>query len=107
MGQAQGVSPLSKKHGARKKRRRHRPAIACPRCHAPADSSPGALLKAFAAVLNSCAEAGVKVKMRHGVVLAEGRHGGGYVLPLPDGRWTVRTLTYDPLAPVPSDDHDD
>ncbi len=45
--------------------------------------------------------------MRHGVILAEGKDGGGYVLPLPGGRWTVRTLTYDPLSPSPSDDSDD
>jgi hypothetical protein len=98
---------LSRKHGHRKKKRKHRPAIACPRCHGPADSSPGALLRAFAAVLNSCADEGVKVKMRHGVILAEGPGGGGYVLPLPGGRWTVRTLTYDPLAPPACDDIED
>ena len=57
-------------------------------------------------MLNTCAEAGLKVKMSHGTVLVEGRDGGGYVLPLPDDRWTVRTLTYDPLAPPASDDMD-
>jgi hypothetical protein len=50
-------------------------------------------------VLNSCGDAGLKVKMRHGVVLMEGRDGGGYVLPLGGGRWTIRTLTYDPFSP--------
>lgn len=45
--------------------------------------------------------------MRHGVVLLEGRDGGGYVLPLPDGRWTIRTLTWDPLSPPPGDGLDD
>ena len=49
----------------------------------------------------------MKVKMSHGTILLEGRGGGGYVLPLRDGGWTVRTLTYDPLSPLPGDGLDD
>ena len=86
---------MSKKkgHRARKPKRQH-PA-ACPRCHTPADSSPGALLTALAAVLNGMADAGIKVRLDHG--FAETTQ--GYVLPLKAGRWTARTLAYDPVEP--------
>ena len=55
-------------------------------------------------MLNSCAEAGLKVKFAHdGAVTRE-----GYVLPLKSGRWTARTLAYDPLSPPEQpDDLDD
>jgi hypothetical protein len=87
---------VSKRHGQRKKRGRPKPPAACPRCHAPADASPGALLRALAAVLNSCADAKLKVRFSHGAVLTR----EGYVLPLGGGRWTARTLAYDPLSPA-------
>lgn len=86
---------MSRKHGRRKKRRKPPAPLACPRCHTPADSTPGALLKALAAVLNAAADSGLKVRFAHGAVMTR----EGYVLPLKSGRWTARTLAYDPLAP--------
>ena len=35
------------------------------------------------------------MRLRHGIAVT--RH--GYVLPLKGGRWTARTLAYDPLSP--------
>jgi hypothetical protein len=86
---------VSKRHGRRKKKRRHPRPLACPRCHSPADGTPGALLQALAAVLNSCADAGLKVKFAHGSALTR----EGYVLPLGGGRFAVRTPTYNPFPP--------
>ena len=55
-------------------------------------------------MLNACTDAGMRVKIAHGSVLTR----EGYVLPLKGGRWTARTLAYDPLAaPESPDDMDD
>jgi len=81
---------VSKKHGAKKKRKaRARKHVLCSNCRAVADE-PWSLLAAVAAALNACADAGVWVKLRHGVVMT----GRGYVLPLSDGRWGARTQDY-------------
>lgn len=87
-----------KKHGKRRKRRQ----LVCARCAAPQDVSPAALLGAVAAALNACTDAGMRVRLRHGIVEAR----EGYVLPLKDDRWTPRTLAYDPLLPPAGDDDD-
>ncbi len=95
---------MSKRKGRRKKRRKPSRPAACPRCHSPADGTPGALLRALAAVLNASADAGLKVKFAHGGAVTR----EGYVLPLQGGRWTARTLAYDPLSPAEApDDLDD
>ena len=92
---------MSKRKGHRKKRRKPNRPVSCPQCHAPADGSPGALLRALAQVLNSCADAGVKVRFAHGALVTR----EGVVLPpLKGGRWAARTLTYDPLSPPPPED---
>jgi hypothetical protein len=87
------------------KRRKHRDKLTwqfvCPQCQSVDDGSPGALLTNLADALNACADMGMAVRVRHGAVLAEGPDGGGYVLPLEDGRWTARTLTYDRFALPP------
>ena len=93
---------MSKKHGHRRKRKKRARAVACPRCHQPADGSPGALLRALAAILNACADAGLRIRFAHGAVVTR----EGYVLPLKAGRWTARTLAYDPLSPPDGDDED-
>ena len=93
---------MSKKHGRRRKRPKPPRPLACPRCHTPADGTPGALLAALAAVLNAMGDAGMKVRLAHGYAETP----EGFVLPLKAGRWTARTLTYDPLAPGLSADDD-
>lgn len=76
----------------------------CPDCGAVDMSSPAGLLNSVADVLNACADAGIKIKLRHGALLAA----EGYVLPLTGGRWTARTLNYDPFITLPLDaDEDD
>ena len=47
-------------------------------------------------MLNSCTEAGLRVRFSHGAVATR----EGYVLPLKGERsgWTARTLAYDPLV---------
>jgi hypothetical protein len=75
----------------------------CPDCGVVDVSSPASLLNNLADALNSCADAGVKVRMRHGALLAA----EGYVLPLAGGRWTARTLNYDPFISLPELADDD
>lgn len=75
----------------------------CPDCGTVSPSSPASLLNNLADALNLCADAGMKVRMRHGALLAE----EGYVLPLSAGRWTARTLNYDPFISVPLDADED
>jgi len=60
-----------------------------------------ALLQGLADALNRCAEAGLRVKLKHGAVYSR----AGYVLPVDDERWVARTLLYTELTP--SDDPDD
>ena len=105
------MSKQSKKR--RHKHRKHRDKltwqIVCPRCGSVEDGTVPSMLTALMDMLNSCRDYGVKVKIHHGVILAEGSNGGGYVLPLPDGRFTARDMTYDRFTQVPvvSDDLDD
>ena len=63
---------------------------------------PPALLKAVADSLTACAEAGLKVKLKHGAVYTP----AGYVLPARGG-WVARTLEYSPFWPDDLDGDDD
>ena len=94
-----------KKHRKRAALRRAKAvAVICQRCGQTGDGSAGTLLTSLADAMNACSDAGLDVRLRHGVVLAAGKTGGGYVLPLPAGdgdRWTARTLTFDPFIAVP------
>lgn len=91
-----------KKH--RKRRKRRTAWVVCAGCLTPQDAAPASLLSGVAAALNACADAGMRVRLRHGIVEAR----EGYVLPLMDDRWTARTRTYDPLvSPSTGDDTDD
>ena len=75
----------------------------CQKCGQVGDGSTGSLLTAVADALSACRDAGLDIRLRHGVVMAAGKTGGGYVLPLPPGdRWQARTLTYDPFLVVPA-----
>ena len=59
----------------------------------PQPASPpdaAALLSLVASALTSCEEAGITVKLKHGAVITP----LGYVLPLGDGKWGARTLTW-------------
>jgi hypothetical protein len=60
------------------------------------------LLEDLARALSACGEAGMCVKLKHGAVYTK----FGYVLPLDSGKWTARSLTWDPLSP-PDDDPED
>ena len=75
----------------------------CARCLTPQDGTAAGLLGQLAAALNACTDAGMRVRLRHGI--AEARE--GYVLPLDAGRWIARTRTYDPLLPPAAGDEDD
>jgi hypothetical protein len=91
-----------KKH---KKRRKARVQPVCAVCSAPQDGSPEALLTRVAGALNACTDAGVRVKLRHGIVVAR----EGYVFPLIGGVWMARTLAGVPLSAAGGelDDTDD
>ncbi len=104
------MSKLSKKKA--RKRRAHRKAVAismiCQQCGRIGDGSVASLLTNVTNALNACADSGLKVRNRHGIFMVDGAIGGGYVLPLPGGRWTARSVTYDPLPVTPRpDDLDD
>jgi hypothetical protein len=92
-------------HGRKRKKRRKGQAawVVCAGCLAPQDAAPATLLSGVAAALNACTDAGMAVRLRHGIVEAR----EGYVLPLMNDRWTARTRTYDPLiVPSAADDDD-
>lgn len=61
--------------------------------------SPAVLLGRVAAALTACEQAGMAVKLRHGVVMTH----HGYVLPTSRG-WVARTRLYTEFSPPPSDD---
>jgi hypothetical protein len=61
------------------------------------------LLGAVADALTACENAGIAVKLKHGIVFTR----EGYVLPVADGRWGARTLAYTEFTPPPGDDDDD
>jgi hypothetical protein len=87
---------------SRKKARRHKKramTMICQKCGDVRPAAPGALLTGLADAMNACGDAGITVRLRHGVVMT--RH--GYVLPVA-GAWTARTLAYDPFLapPVPA-----
>ena len=94
------MSHHGKKH---KKRRKNRRQTVCAVCAAPQDGTPAALLTGVAGALNACTDAGVRVKLRHGIVVAR----EGYVFPLIGGVWMARTLASDPDLPSVAGDVDD
>lgn len=95
---------MSKKKGQRgKRRKKSRPLLACHKCHAPVDKSPGEWLRALAGLLNDAERAGVKIKVSHGWIHIR----EGFVLRHDSGRWQGALLTPwgdEPL--VPDDDWD-
>jgi hypothetical protein len=96
------MSKQSKKKARKRRLRRESMTyyIECSTCGAVDDGSAGAMLTALADALNLLADSGARIKIHHGIVSAESELGGGYVLPLKDGRWTARTVTYDPFPQV-------
>jgi len=96
-----GMSKQSRKKARR--RHAHRKSVAistiCQQCGRVGDGSVASLLTNVTNALNACADSGLKVRNKHGIFMVDGQIGGGYVLPLPDGRWTARTVTYDPFLP--------
>ena len=90
-------------HGKKGHKKRKRRPLVCARCLTPQDGTAAGLLGQLAAALNACTDAGMRVRLRHGI--AEARE--GYVLPLDAGRWIARTRTYDPLLPPAAGDEDD
>lgn len=99
------MSKQSKKRARKRRKRRDTMKVefVCPSCHAVDDGTPGAALTAVADALNVCTDAGGKLKSRHGILMSK----FGYVLPMADGRWAARTVTYDRFAPILADHDDD
>ena len=95
---------MSKKKGARKRHRKHRtPAVLCPRCRKAPDDSPRSLLRELAAALNSCEQAGLRVRFRHGAAYSEY---GVVVPPLERGGWVARPFIDGGGTPADPDDPD-
>ena len=61
------------------------------------------LLSLVASALTSCEEAGITVRLKHGAVITP----LGYVLPLGDGRWGARTLTWTEFSVQAGSDGED
>ena len=49
---------------------------------------PVILLLTLAHLLNKCEKAGIRPKLKHGIVFTD----AGYVLPAKDGKWAARPL---------------
>lgn len=78
-------------------------ALSCPECQRETPASPAVLLTAVADALNACRDAGLKLRIRHGIPQCD----EGLVLDLPDGTWVTRTRTYTPFGPDLGGDFDD
>ena len=98
------MSKQSKKRARKRKLKKQKQTwtFLCPACGREDDGSVAALLTQVADALNACNDSGLQVALRHGAVMAAGDLGGGFVLPLRDGRWTARDQHYDRFAQAPS-----
>lgn len=73
------------------RRHRHkRIALTCPACKKKTQANTAALLEAAAQALTACRNAGLKLKVRHGILSCE----EGLILPLDDGSFITRTRVY-------------
>lgn len=62
---------------------------------------PAALLGGVAEALTACEQAGIRVKLKHGVVYTP----AGYVLPAADG-WVARTLQWSEFSRLDDEDEE-
>ena len=77
------MSKSPKKSGKRHKRRSGNGKTSKPRT-----TDPAILLLALAKVVNECEKAGIRPKLKHGIVFTD----AGYVLPVSNGKWAARPL---------------
>lgn len=54
----------------------------------------------LAAMLTACRDSGLRIRVRHSVIIAEAKRSGGYLLEFPGG-WRA---CYQNFAPVPARD---
>ena len=88
---------MSKKHGAKKQRRKKaRRHVLCASCRQPASLDPAGLLASLAASVNALEEAGIKVGLHAGLQAMVTRK--GFVLRLSDRTWAARTRDYEPFS---------
>lgn len=59
-----------------------------PRRNGKLPEDPVILLLTLARLLNECEKAGIRPKMKHGIVFTD----AGYVLPVSNGKWAARPL---------------
>ncbi len=94
---------MSKKHGAKGKRRRKaRKHVLCASCRQPASLDPAGLLASLAASMNALEDAGIRIGLHAGLQAAVTRK--GFVLKLSDKTWAARTRDYEPFSFVPGED---
>lgn len=74
----------------RRHQRHKRIALTCPNCKKKTQANVAALLESVAQSLTACRDAGLKLKVRHGVLSCE----EGLILPLDDGSFITRTRIY-------------
>lgn len=91
-----------KKHRQRKHARKAFSTI-CQKCGAVESATPASLLSKLADAMNAINDAGLALRLRHGIVMTR----GGYVLPLKSNRWAARTLNYDTFRDIASPILDD
>lgn len=65
-------------------------AVTCPGCQKKTQATPAALLNAAVVALNACHDAGLNLKVRHGILSCP----EGLILPLDDGSFVARTRIF-------------
>ena len=100
-----------KKHRQRRKQAKRSFSTICQQCGTVEHATPESLLNALATAMNAVDDAGLKLRLRHGIVTTR----RGYVLPLKNhslkrDSWAARSLTYSALSdmslPLPDIDDD-
>lgn len=77
------MSKSPKKSGKRRKQRSKNGTIS-----KRLTTDPVILLSALAKIVNECEKAGIRPKMKHGIIFTD----AGYVLPVSNGKWAARPL---------------
>jgi hypothetical protein len=76
----------------------------CQNCGSTYPATAEARLTALAEAMNACQDAGLRVRLQHGIVKTR----EGYVVQLMiNDRWVARTMTYTEFSPALVGDDDD
>ena len=68
--------------------------VTCPDCKSKTQANPAVLLEAAAAALSACRDAGIELRIKHGILSCP----EGLILQLDDGSFVSRTRIYTPFS---------